>query len=139
MKRKLKLTALLSAGCFRCLLISMDAQKDQVKPASTAADQTVATLPTTHDGLHVYGLLQTPESEWSTAPIYNAAQFALDHRQLDALKLSGPVVTLSSPAVRDQGQIGSCTGFAGTEAYEITYSYTHGAYPAIMSPAFALL
>jgi len=134
MKRKLKLTALLSSAA--SMLLIYGCSKDQVKPASTAADQTVATLPATHDGLHVYGLLQTPESEWSAAPVYNAAQFALDHHQLDALKLSGPVVTLSSPAVRDQGQIGSCTGFAGTEAYEITYSYTHGAYPPIMSPAF---
>jgi C1A family cysteine protease len=132
MKKNLKLTALSATAA---MLLFYGCSKDQVKPANTPADQTVATLPTTHDGLHVYGLLQTPESEWSTMPVYNKAQFALDH-QADAATLSGPVVTLTSPAVRDQGQIGSCTGFAGTEAYEITYSYTHGAYPALMSPAF---
>ncbi len=134
MKRKLKLTALLSTAT--AMLMISGCSKDQVKPAAPAADQTVATLPATHDGLHVYGLLATPESEWSKAPVYNQVQFALDHHQMDAAKLSGPVVTLTSPAVRDQGQLGSCTGFAGTEAYEITYSYTHGAYPALMSPAF---
>jgi C1A family cysteine protease len=134
MKRKLKLTALLSTAAATLLFVGCS--KDQVKPAGTPAEQTVATLPTTHDGLHVYGMLQTPESEWSKMPVYNDAQFALDHPQMDALKAGAPSVTLTSPAVRDQGQIGSCTGFAGTEAYEITYSYTHGAYPAIMSPAF---
>jgi C1A family cysteine protease len=133
MKRKLNLTALASAAAAMVMLYGCS--KDQVKPATTAAVQTVSSLPTTHDGLHVYGLLQTPESEYSKMPMYNAAQFALDH-QLDAAKQSGPIVTLTSPAVRDQGQIGSCTGFSGTEAYEITYNYTHGAYPAIMSPAF---
>jgi hypothetical protein len=70
MKRKLKLTALLSAAA--AMLMLYGCSKDQVKPAGTAADQTVAALPTTHDGLHVYGMLQTPESEWSTAPVYNA-------------------------------------------------------------------
>jgi C1A family cysteine protease len=134
MNGKLKLTALLSTAT--ALLMLYGCSKDQVKPSSTAADQTVATLPTTHDGLHVYGLLPTPESEWSKMPVYNDAQFAMDHPQLDAAKAAAISVTLYSPDVRDQGQIGSCTGFAGTEAYEITYNYTHGAPPPIMSPAF---
>jgi|SRR6185503_2099841 len=134
MKRNYKLTCILSATA--AIFMFYGCSKDQVKPTAPATGQTVASLPTTHDGLHVYGLLATPESEWSKAPVYNEVQFALDHHQLDAARLSGPVVTLTSPAVRDQGQIGSCTGFAGTEAYEITYSYTHGAYPALMSPAF---
>jgi C1A family cysteine protease len=134
MKRKFKLTALLSTAT--AMLMLYGCSKDQVKPANTAADQTVATLPTTHDGLHVYGLLATPESEWSKMPVYSDAQFALDHPQLDAAKAVATSITLYSPAVRDQGQIGSCTGFAGSEAYEITYNYTHGAPPAIVSPNF---
>jgi C1A family cysteine protease len=46
------------------------------------------------------------------------------------------VLTLATPAVRDQGQIGSCTAFCGTEAYEILYNYKFGAFPAVLSPAF---
>lgn len=40
------------------------------------------------------------------------------------------------PAVRDQGPIGSCTGFGGTAAYYAT-SKANGRYPVNMSPLFA--
>lgn len=133
MKKNLNLAALLVA--MAGVVMVSGCSKNQVKPANNATTQQVAALPSTHDGLHVYGLLATPESEWSKMPVYNDAAFNLTH-QIDATGAGSTSAMLVNPAVRDQGQIGSCTGFAGTEAYEITYNYTHGAFPAIMSPNF---
>jgi C1A family cysteine protease len=133
MKKNLKLTVVLSAATV--LLFTYGCSKNQVKPTTSTDDESISTLPRTHDGLHVYGLLPTPESEYSRVPMYDAATFDATHT-IDATGAEATVVTLASPAVRNQGQIGSCTGFAGSEAYEITYNYTHGAFPAIVSPLF---
>ena len=132
MKTNFKLASVLSMAA-AVLMVYGCSKSNQVKPASEAA--TVSTLPTTHDGLHVYGLLPTPESEYSRMPVYDEASFKAEH-SINSLKASPLVLNLATPAVRDQGQIGACTGFAGSEAYEITYNYTHGAFPAIVSPAF---
>ena len=131
MERKLRLTALLSTAV--AMLMLYGCSKDQKAPAP--ASQQASSLPTTADGKHVYGLLPTPQSEWSQMPAYNEASFKLEHN-IDATKAAPAVLNLVTPAVRDQGQIGSCTGFAGSEAYEITYNYTHGAFPPLVSPAF---
>jgi hypothetical protein len=131
--KNFKLTAMFSAAAL--IIMAYGCTKNQVKPTTATEADAVATLPATHDGLHVYGLLATPASEYENMPKYDAVSFAAEH-SLNSLKASPAVLTLTSPAVRDQGQIGSCTGFAGSEAYEITYSYTHGAYPPLVSPAF---
>lgn len=132
--KNLKLTALLSTAAVMVMLYGCN--KSNVNPASTASETgSSSSLPTTHDGAHVYGLLPTPESEYSKMPMFDKAAFLATHT-IDAVKAAAASVTLSSPAVRNQGQIGSCTGFAGSEAYEITYNYTHGAFPPIVSPAF---
>ena len=129
MERKLRLTALLSTAV--AMLMLYGCSKDQKAPAP--GSQQASSLPTTADGKHVYGLLPTPQSEWSQMPAYNEASFKLEHN-IDATKAAPAVLNLVTPAVRDQGQIGSCTGFAGSEAYEITYNYTHGAFPPLVNP-----
>src|ERR1700761_3633201 len=123
MKKHYKLAVLFSAAAGIVLMAGCN--KDQVKPAVTATDQSVSSLPATHDGLHVYGLLPASDAEIASMPVYNQAQFNLEHRSLDAKTAAPSSLTLVYPAVRDQGQLGACTGFAGTEAYEITYNYTH--------------
>jgi len=130
MKTTLKLKVILSITALAVVLFGCS--KDQVAP--TAAREETSSLPTTADGKHVYGLLPTSQEEYSKYPVFSLSAFKPLHDE--AVRVSSPIVTLSSPAVRDQGQIGSCTGFAGSEAYEITYFYKNGAYPAIVSPAY---
>ena len=99
------------------------------KPETTAT--------TTVTGKHVYGLQPTPFSQYSTIPQYSASEFARRNVANGLTLTSYPsVLTLSTPAIRDQGQIGSCTAFCGTEAYEILWYYKNGAFPPILSPAF---
>ena len=131
MKTKATLKTVLSAAMAVVMLYGCS-KSSQVRPTSS---EDGASLPTTHDGLHVYGLTATSEAEYSALP-----KFSLDAFQsqfgVNALKASSPVVTLANPAVRDQGQLGSCTSFCGTTAYEIMYNYKTGAFPAILAPAF---
>lgn len=74
--------------------------------------------------LHAYGLLPMQPDQWSFVPtfskeiIYNGAR----ENGLPVTTLPSSYL-LSSPAVRDQGQIGSCTGFCGVETDEMLYYY----------------
>ena len=130
MKTTLKLTSLLSLATVISMFYGCS-KTDQVKPI---AEQQSTSLPTTADGKHVYGLLPTSAEEYNSLPKYSADAFK---SSLTEFSTGAPaVVTLATPAVRDQGQIGSCTAFCGSEAYEIGYYYKHGAFPAVVSPAF---
>lgn len=94
-------------------------------------------LPATANGKHVYGLLPTPVEEYSVVPRYSSNDFLSKYTENSTAATPPPsVLTLSTPAIRDQGQIGSCTAFCGTEAYEILYYYKNGAFPSLLSPAF---
>ena len=69
---------------------------------------------------HKYGLNPMTEDEWKNIPIFPE----------DAVREKGLAVTalpssylLTTPAVRDQGQIGSCTSFCGAETNEILNYY----------------
>ena len=71
---------------------------------------------------HKYGLNPMTEDEWKNIPIFPD----------DAVREKGLAVTalpssylLTTPAVRDQGQIGSCTSFCGSETNEILNYYKH--------------
>ncbi|MFI5162820.1 MAG: C1 family peptidase [Sphingobacteriales bacterium] len=131
MKTTLKLTSLLSLATAISMFYGCS-KTDQVKPAATT-DQTT-TLNSTADGKHVYGLLPASPEEYNSLPKYSADAF---QSKLGVFSTGAPAVySLATPAVRDQGQIGSCTAFCGSEAYEIGYYYKHGAFPAIVSPAF---
>ena len=85
----------------------------------------------TSDGKHVYGLLPMTPDQFINLPLYSKESFPAT-LTLKALPLS---VQLWNPAVRDQGQIGSCTAFCGAEADEILYYYKNSSLP-IVSPAF---
>jgi hypothetical protein len=67
--------------------------------------------------------------QWESVPVFNA------HSLLARGEGAAPVATmpssflLSSPAIRDQGQIGSCTGFCGTETNEILRYYFSNSNP----------
>lgn len=125
-----KSTALLSSAIVILMLYSCT-KSNQVTPVN---DQQQSSLPTTADGKHVYGLQPTTPEEYMSLPTYSPELFK---KQFGTFSTAAPaVVTLSNPAVRDQGQIGSCTSFCGVEAYEIGYYYKNGTYPTLLSPAF---
>lgn len=75
--------------------------------------------------IHKYGLLPMDPSQWANVPVFSAGLFT------QTGKVNGLIppanmpnsYLLISPQVRDQGQIGSCTGFCGTETTEMLYYY----------------
>ncbi|MDB5143224.1 MAG: Papain family cysteine protease [Mucilaginibacter sp.] len=125
MKANLKLTSLLSLATVLFLFYGCS-KSNQTDPAP----QDVQTA-----GGHVYGLLPTTPAEYEALPKYSEAAFKAKFGDFSTTPAQA-VLRLATPAVRDQGQIGSCTAFCGTEAYEILYNYKFGAFPALRSPAF---
>jgi C1A family cysteine protease len=79
---------------------------------------------------HVYGVLPTTPDMVIGVPEYSQGLF------VSKVSTSDASYTLATPAVRDQGQIGSCTAFCGAETDEILYYYKNNAWPEILSPAF---
>lgn len=104
-------------------------KSNQVNPSEQSA------ISTTGDGKHVYGLLPTTPEEYMVVPKYSEQDFKSKFGNLSTTPAPA-VLSLATPAVRDQGQIGSCTAFCGAEAYEILYNYKNGAFPPVLSPAF---
>ena len=130
MKTSLKITPLLTLA----IVVSMFygcSKTEQVKPSSVQT----TTLNSTADGKHLYGLLPTSEAEYAVIPKYSPDAFKSQFG-VNSTTPAPAVLSLATPAVRDQGQIGSCTAFCGSEAYEILYYYKNGAFPTVRSPAF---
>jgi hypothetical protein len=76
---------------------------------------------------HKYGLLPMTEDQWKDVPIFTQDIFKSNTIE-NGLTFSGGLPSsylLTTPAVRDQGQIGACTGFCGTEENEIVHYYTY--------------
>lgn len=76
-------------------------------------------------GLHSYGVQPMQDEQWINVPTFSASIFTGSVR-VNGLSYSSTLpgsYLLTTPAVRDQGQIGSCTGFCGSEAGEILYYY----------------
>ncbi|HEV8503900.1 MAG TPA: C1 family peptidase [Chitinophagaceae bacterium] len=76
---------------------------------------------------HAYGVLPMQPEQWSFVPEFST-DIILENARTSGL----PVKTLpasyllASPTIRNQGQIGSCTAFCGTETNEIlNYYKTH--------------
>ena len=85
---------------------------------------------------HVYGLLPASDADVSSLPVFTPAIFN-GGKTPDGLVYSGSLPSsylLTTPAIRDQGQIGSCTGFCGTEANEIIKYYAAGGSVANQTP-----
>lgn len=73
--------------------------------------------------LHKYGLIPMTEDQYKDVPVFTPDILKATASEL-GLTYSGKLPSsylLATPAVRDQGQIGSCTGFSGTEANEIVH------------------
>ena len=131
MKTNLKLASLLSFVIAMFMLYGCS-KSNQVAPSQP----TGSTLNSTADGQHVYGLLTMTPDMYANIPVYSAEAFQSKFGEFSTTP-PPTVLTLATPAVRDQGQIGSCTAFCGTEAYEILYYYkNNGAFPPVLSPAF---
>jgi len=108
--------ALSSASLF---LYSCKKSAENVKPASSEISQENLS------NLHGMGLNPMDPSEWAGVPAFSAELFK-GKLQTNGLTFSGTLPTsylLETPQIRDQGQIGSCTGFCGAETDEILYYY----------------
>ncbi len=93
---------------------------------------------------HVYGLLPVSDEEMMNVPLFTP-EVLNGGKITNGLSYSGTLPSsylMTTPAIRDQGQIGSCTGFCGTEANEIVKYYAKGgavsAQPVINSTASAI-
>ena len=85
----------------------------------------VADTTTRPPGVHGYGLNQMRPEEWASVPVFSV-DILRNNRQAAGLTYSGTLpgnYLLVSPQIRDQGQIGACTGFCGAETDEILYYY----------------
>lgn len=90
--------------------------KKQPGPIQNSSDNAVE--------LHTYGLNPMTPDQWSFVPVFSEDVLNRDSKTsgLSAGVLPASFL-LASPAVRDQGQIGSCTGFCGAETDEILNYY----------------
>jgi hypothetical protein len=75
---------------------------------------------------HKYGLTAVTAEELQNVPLFTPEIFNSGKGVL-GLTYSGSLPSnylLTTPAIRDQGQIGSCTGFCGSEGDEIIHYYS---------------
>ena len=93
---------------------------------------------------HVYGLLPVSDEDMKDVPLFTP-EVLNGGKITNGLSYSGTLPAswlMTTPAIRDQGQIGSCTGFCGTEANEILKYYAKGgaaaAQPVINSTSGAV-
>jgi len=93
---------------------------------------------------HVYGLLPVSDEEMKNVPLFTP-EVLNGGKITNGLSYAGTLPSsylMTTPAIRDQGQIGSCTGFCGTEANEILKYYAKGgviaAQPVINSTSSAI-
>jgi hypothetical protein len=99
---------------FSCGKTSLNGNSSAIKPNSIQP--------------HIYGLLPVSDEEMRNIPIFTPEVLNGDRSTL-GLSYSGTLPSsylVTTPAIRDQGQIGSCTGFCGTEANEILKYYAIG-------------
>jgi C1A family cysteine protease len=82
---------------------------------------------------HVYGVLPTTDDMVKGILVFSKESIPLSKR-LEVLPVN---LTLATPAIRDQGQIGSCTAFCGAETDEILYYYkNNNSWVPVLSPSF---
>jgi hypothetical protein len=99
-------------------LYSCKKSNDGVKPENST------NTPADLASLHGLGLNAMDPSDWAGVPAFSASLFS--NLQTNGLSYSGTQpesYLLTTPQIRDQGQLGACTGFCGTETDEILYFY----------------
>ncbi|MEI6586830.1 MAG: C1 family peptidase [Sediminibacterium sp.] len=84
---------------------------------------------------HTYGLIPMKAEQWEDVPNFTPDIFK---SSIKSFGLNSPSVLASSyllytPTVRDQKQIGSCTGFCGAETNEILNYYKNGLNTSVSS------
>jgi C1A family cysteine protease len=130
MKSNPKLLSILSA-VFAMLMLFGCSKSNQVTPSQQPTPNLTA------DGKHAYGLLTMTPDMYANVPVYSEAAFKTKFSEFTTTTTG--TLTLTTPPVRDQGQIGSCTAFCGTEAREIMYNYNinldNGTPLPVLSPA----
>lgn len=118
-------TGLIALSVTSMVLYSCKKGSDAI---NSEAPQTVETA-----NLHGMGLNPMDPSEYSGVPAFNSSLFA-NHLQADGLTYTGTAYSsylLVHPQIRDQGQMGACTGFCGAESDEILYHYKNNTVPVI--------
>src|SRR5580698_7579654 len=93
------------------------------KKENTASPVTSAATAT--PSLHGMGLNPASAEELASVPKFTSSLFA-NKLESDGLTYSGTRYTsyiLTHPQIRDQGQMGACTGFCGATVDEILYYY----------------
>lgn len=128
MKGLLKMFSIIAAGA----MILSGCAKESTQPQSPQAANGITP--------HTYGLQDPDPSRFSGVPVFDATQIdQMFSKRIDQ-DASLPIPTaysLVTPAVRDQEQIGSCTGFCGTEANEILHYYANGkSFGPVLSPLY---
>lgn len=79
--------------------------------------------------LHGLGLNPMQQSDWANVPVFSV-DVLKKGLQTNGLTYNGTAYSsylLVSPQIRDQGQLGACTGFCGAETDEILYNYKDNA------------
>ncbi len=106
------------------ILSSCKKNSDAVNPNSSAVSENT---------LHGLGLNPMEPIDWANVPTFSTDLFS-NKLQPDGLTYNGTPYTsylLVTPQIRDQGQLGSCTGFCGAETDEILYYYKNNSAPVI--------
>ncbi len=88
--------------------------------------------------LHVYGLQAPDPARYSQVPVYvgNEIYEIISNPVAGASGPEPATYTLPTPAVRNQEQIGSCTGFCGSEANEIIHYFAQSDKFTTLSPLY---
>jgi hypothetical protein len=109
-------TSILLSTAVAALMLCGCTKSNNSEVAPTAANDNVA--------VHNYGLLPMQPEQWANVPVFSQSVISgkIGLFGLSASSLPNSYL-LASPAIRDQGQIGSCTGFCGAETGEILYYY----------------
>jgi len=109
-------TGLIALSVTSLFLYSCKKSSNGIKPDASTADLA---------NLHGMGLNPMDPSDWAGVPAFTPNLFK-NNLQTNGLSYSGTMpgsYLLETTQIRDQGQMGSCTGFCGAETDEILYYY----------------
>ena len=105
---------------FLSMLFLAACTKNISTETTSVAQQNASNAPT-----HVYGLQSMTETQWSGVQSFDVS-LLYGKYATSGLSYSGTLPAnylMVTPDVRDQGQIGACTGFCGAETAEILKYY----------------